>query len=74
MCLGPLKSDIRAPGQPRVAMATGISEAWVLWGRVLRLRKEAALAEVEIIARVERRRKWMAEEKAALLAEVEAER
>jgi transposase len=31
------------------------------------------LAEVEIIARVERRRKWTAEEKAALLAEVEAE-
>jgi transposase len=31
------------------------------------------LAEVEITARVERRRKWTAEEKAALLAEVEAE-
>lgn len=31
------------------------------------------MAEVEIIARVERRRKWTAEEKAALLAEVEAE-
>jgi transposase len=31
------------------------------------------LADVEIIARVERRRKWTAEEKAALLAEVEAE-
>jgi transposase len=31
------------------------------------------LAEVEIIARVERRRKWTAEEKAALLEEVEAE-
>jgi transposase len=31
------------------------------------------LAEVEIIARVERRRKWTAGEKAALLAEVEAE-
>jgi transposase len=36
-------------------------------------RKEAVLAEVEIIARVERRRKWTAQEKAALLAEVEAE-
>jgi transposase-like protein len=31
------------------------------------------VAEVEIIARVERRRKWTIEEKAALLAEVEAE-
>jgi len=31
------------------------------------------LAEVEIVARVERRRKWTIEEKAALLAEVEAE-
>lgn len=31
------------------------------------------MAEVEIIARIERRRTWTAEEKAALLAEVEAE-
>jgi transposase len=31
------------------------------------------LADVEIIARVERRRKWTVQEKAALLAEVEAE-
>jgi transposase len=31
------------------------------------------LADVEIIARIERRRKWTAQEKAALLAEVEAE-
>ena len=31
------------------------------------------MADVEIMARVERRRKWTAEEKAALLAEVEAE-
>jgi len=31
------------------------------------------LAEVEIVARVERRRKWTVAEKAALLAEVEAE-
>jgi len=37
------------------------------------LRREVTLADVEIIARVERRRKWTAEEKAALLAEVEAE-
>ena len=31
------------------------------------------MADVEILARVERRRKWTAQEKAALLAEVEAE-
>jgi transposase len=31
------------------------------------------LADVEILARVERRRKWTPQEKAALLAEVEAE-
>ena len=31
------------------------------------------MADVEIIGRIERRRKWSAEEKAALLAEVEAE-
>ena len=31
------------------------------------------MADVEIVARVERRRKWTAEEKAALMAEVEAE-
>jgi transposase len=35
------------------------------WGR--------RLADVEIVTRVERRRKWKAEEKAALLAEVDAE-
>ncbi len=31
------------------------------------------MADVEILARVERRWKWTAQEKAALLAEVEAE-
>jgi hypothetical protein len=31
------------------------------------------MADVEIVARVERRRKWTAEEKAALLAEIDAE-
>ena len=31
------------------------------------------MGDVEIVGRVERRRKWSAEEKAALLAEVEAE-
>jgi len=34
---------------------------------------EALLADVEIVSRVERRRKWTAEEKAALLAEIDAE-
>jgi transposase len=38
-----------------------------------KVQKEAALEEVEILGRVERRRKWTAQEKAALLAEVEAE-
>ena len=33
---------------------------------------EALLADVEIVARVERRRKWTAAEKAALLAETGA--
>ncbi len=42
---------------------------WLL----LELQKEGRVAEVEILARVERRRKWTEEEKAALLAEVEAE-
>jgi transposase len=37
------------------------------------LRREVTLADAEIIARVERRRKWTAAEKAALLGEVEAE-
>jgi hypothetical protein len=50
-----------------------MSEACGLWGLLLWLRKEAAFADVEIMARVERRRKWTAQEKAALLAEVEAE-
>jgi transposase len=31
------------------------------------------VSDVEIVARVERRRKWTIEEKAALMAEVEAE-
>jgi transposase len=37
------------------------------------LQKEVGVSEVEILARVERRRKWRIEEKAALIAEVEAE-
>jgi transposase len=38
-----------------------------------RSRRRRALGDVEIIARVERRRRWTSEEKVALLAEVEAE-
>ena len=38
-----------------------------------RLQKEALLGDVEIVPRVERRRKWTDAEKAALLAEVDAE-
>jgi transposase len=37
------------------------------------LQKEVCVSDVEILARVERRRKWSIEEKAALIAEVEAE-
>ena len=36
------------------------------------LRKEASLSDVDILGRVERRRVWTAEEKAALLAEIDA--
>jgi transposase len=54
-------------------MMAGTSEICVRWGGLLTLQQEATLADFEIIARVERRRKWTAEEKAALLAEVEAE-
>jgi transposase-like protein len=54
-------------------MTVGTSEVRILGSRLLWLQKEAVLTDVEIIARVERRRKWTAQEKAALLAEVEAE-
>jgi transposase len=54
-------------------MAAKISEILFRWGGLPKLQKEAVLADVEIMARVERRRKWTAREKAALLAEVEAE-
>ena len=37
------------------------------------LQKEVCVSDVEIVARVERRRKWAIEEKAALIAEVETE-
>jgi Transposase len=52
---------------------TAIPEACICWSCLLLLQREAGLADVEIIARVQRRRKWTAQEKAALLAEVEAE-
>jgi transposase len=54
-------------------MTAGTSENCVYWSGLLRLQREVTLADVEIIERVERRRKWTAKEKAALLAEVEAE-
>ncbi len=54
-------------------MTAVTSENCVYWSGHLRLQREVTLADVEIIARVERRRKWTAKEKAALLAEVEAE-
>ena len=54
-------------------MAAKISELPCRWGGLLKLQKEAGLEDVEIVARIERRRKWTAREKAALLAEVEAE-
>jgi hypothetical protein len=53
-------------------MTAGISEISICWGGLPQLQREAALADVEIIGRVERRRKWTVQEKAALLAEVEA--
>lgn len=40
---------------------------------LLELQKEAVLSEIEVVGRVERRRVWSAREKAALLAEVDAE-
>jgi transposase len=44
-----------------------------LWSLLLWAQKEGAVGDVEIVGRVERRRKWSLEEKAALLAEIEAE-
>jgi transposase len=55
-------------------MALGISDALRLWSLLLELQQEAPMTDGEIVAQVERRRrKWTAEAKAALLAEVEAE-
>jgi hypothetical protein len=54
-------------------MTAGSREVCCRWGFLLLLQREAALTDVEIMARVGRRRKWTAQEKAALLAEVEAE-
>jgi len=56
-----------------VAVTALICDLTVLWSLLLWLQKEAGLTNVEVLARVERRRKWSAAEKAALLAEVEAE-
>jgi transposase len=54
-------------------MTAGTSENCVHWSGLPRLQREVTLADIEIIARVDRRRKWTAKEKTALLAEVEAE-
>jgi transposase-like protein len=54
-------------------MTVGTAEVWIRGSRLLWLQEEVALADVEIIARVERRRKWTAQEEAALPTEVEAE-
>ena len=54
-------------------LTAGITEACVLWSPFLWLQTEVALADVEILERIERRRKWTAQEKASLLAELEAE-
>ena len=54
-------------------LTAGLPEACVVWSLLLWLQPEVALADVETLARVERRRKWTAQEKAALLAEAEAE-
>jgi transposase len=56
-----------------VELTAGIAEACVLWSPFLLLQTEVALADVEILGRIGRRRKWTAQEKASLLAEVEAE-
>jgi hypothetical protein len=53
-------------------MTAAIPEVCICWSCLLLLQREASL-DVEIIARVERRRKWTAPEKAALRAEIEAE-
>jgi transposase len=50
-----------------------ISDRAISEASFCRLQKEARLGDVEIVALVERRRKWTDAEKAALLAEVEAE-
>src|ERR1700760_1169365 len=50
-----------------------MAESSCRWSLLLSLQKEVCVSDVEILARVERRRKWSIEEKAALIAEVEAE-
>jgi transposase len=54
-------------------MMAAIPEVCLCLSCPLLLRREAGLTDVEILTRVKRRRKWTAQEKAALLAEVEAE-
>lgn len=50
-----------------------MADVVTLWSLLLWVQKEGTVGDVEIVGRVERRRKWSLEEKAALLAEIEAE-
>src|SRR4051794_19533326 len=60
---------VRDNGLGCVAKAAGIAEIWRRWSLLLELQKGVQMADVEIVARVERRRTWSAEAKAALVAE-----
>src|SRR6201994_546569 len=50
-----------------------MAESSCRWSLLLLLQKEVCVSDVAILARGEGRRKWSIEEKAALIAEVEAE-
>jgi hypothetical protein len=47
-----------------VARVIGLGEAAHLWSLLLWLQKEASLADVDVMAKIERRRKWSAAENA----------
>ena len=59
-----LTANIRASGLARLAAGIVISDGDVLWRLLLDLQKEVSVGNVEIVGRVERRRKWTPEEKA----------
>jgi hypothetical protein len=61
--------DWSGTGQPLMELTAGIPEACVLWSLLLSLQSEVALTDLEILGRVERRRKWTAQEKAEVAAE-----